>query len=469
VTHLIPLIVIIPLLLGIISFVFKRYARYFGVLMGFLWFVLLLFLYAQTQEERNIVYHFAGFYAPLGIEFVARPLNSFLLMASSWIVLMCCLYAFFYLKKPKHRLFYPLTAFLCSGLSVLFLSNDVFNIYVGLEIVGLSAVSLTALQAGKKSIKAAIKYLFATLVASGLYLFAVVLLYINYSTLHIQELGVLIKDDVLTSFAYAFIVFALIIKTALFPFHDWLVQAHSNALTPISALLSAVVIKSSFYLLFFMSFEVFIFSDYINKFVGYLGLVAIFYGGIHAFFATKLKLLIAYSTVSQIGYLFVVFALNNAFALSASLFIVLSHMFAKAGLFLIAGVMILAAQSKSIKALKGIGYVFPLTVFTLAFSAIGLIGFPPSLGFSAKWYYLQSAFQEQNWVVFIVLLFATLITAAYFFKLIILTLRPTPKNKHFVRLDGFALNALQIIAFSLSLLSVVLGVFSYEIVQMMRG
>jgi formate hydrogenlyase subunit 3/multisubunit Na+/H+ antiporter MnhD subunit len=202
--------------------------------------------------------------------------------------------------------------------------------------------------------------------------------------------------------------------------------------------------------------------------IGYLGVFAIFYGGFHAFFATQLKVLIAYSTISQVGDLLMLFAFHsNTLAMHASLFMVFSHMFAKAGLFLIAGVLIASSQSKRISELKGIGYIKPLAVFTIALSAISLIGFPPTLGFSGKWYYLQAALQNQQWFLLIAILLSTFITAAYFFKLIILTLQPISKNKHFMTLPHAF--SLQLIAFILSLCSLIFGLFSSSILAMLQG
>ena len=249
------------------------------MIFSFLWLILCLNLFLQILDENKIVYNFAGYIPPLGIEFIAFKLNSLLLLFSSFILFMTVLYAFFYLKKEKEFLFFPLIGFLSTGLAILFLSNDIFNIYVGLEILSLSAVSLSALGAKKESISAAIKYLFASLLASGFYLLAVVLIYTNYSTLSIEMLSLIIKDDKITHLAYIFIVISLAIKTALFPFHYWLAKAHSNALTPVSALLSAIVIKTTFYLILFFTYEVFIFDYEIKAFIGYLAIVAIFYGG----------------------------------------------------------------------------------------------------------------------------------------------------------------------------------------------
>ena len=141
-------------------------------------------------------------------------------------------------------------------------------------------------------------------------------------------------------------------------------------------------------------------------------------------------------------------------------------MFAKAGLFLVAGIMIIVAASKNINQLKGISSVLPLSVFTLSLSSISLIGFPPTLGFSAKWYYLQESLKNSEWILFIALLCGTFITAFYLFKLIIITLMQKDETKDFIKPNEYNFTILQSIAFILSLSSVLLGFFSVNIIEM---
>ena len=465
-SHTIALVVITPLIFSIGAFIFRKKAKIIMLVGTVVWFILASDLFIGVQNNEMLSYTFAGYSAPLGIEFIAFSLNSFILLLCSFIVMMITFYAYFYLQKHSEQLFFCLVGFLCSGLAIAFLSNDIFNIYVGLELLSLSAVSLSALGGSKKAIYASIKYLLASLLASGFYLFAVVLLYTNYSTLSIELLRSMVQDDAPTMLAYICIVLALIIKTALFPFHYWLAKAHSNALAPVSALLSAVVIKTTFYLLILFSYKIFTFSYDIKSFIGYLGLIAVFYGGVQAILAKKLKLLIAYSTISQVGYFFIVFLLPLNQGLVASILIVIAHMFAKAGLFLVAGILIYICSSKEISYLKGVSSVAPLSIFTLSFSAITLIGLPPTLGFSAKWHYLQSFLQDEQWFVFVLLLLATLVTAFYFFKIIIITLMQEKSSKSFIKPTGHGFVIMQVVAFFLSASSVMFGFFSTNIINM---
>ena len=456
-----PLLISVPLIFAIFSFVFQKYAKLLGIIFASVWLLLSLTLFYYTQNSELIKHNFGGFYPPLGIEFRANGLSALMILLSAFLIFITSIYAKFYLKTKKELLFYPLSAFLSSGMATLFLSTDIFNMYVALELIGLSAVALSTLGGKKDSIKAAIHYLFATLLGSGFYLFAVALLYANYATLHIDELSQIIKNDFSSNIALVFIMIASAIKTALFPFHYWLTPAHSNAPSPVSALLSGIVIKTSFYLLFVIYFNIFKADPLPVSFLSYFGVIAIFYGAILAIFAKDFKVMIAYSTISQVGYLFIVFAQNSSLLHNGAIFALLSHSLAKAGLFLISGLFIMVTGSRNIADLKGVSSVLPFSVFSFGLSSISLIGLPPSLGFVSKWYYLQASYLEANWIFFIAVIFGGALSAVYLFKIIILTLQSPMHKLYLPKTRG--VRVLEWCAFTLSLLSVVLGFFASKI------
>lgn len=459
--NIIPFVMFIPLVFAIFSFVFKKHAQIIGVSFSIVWFLLAVLLIFDVYEHKILIYNFGGFEPPLGITFETNGLSSVMILVSSILILVCSIYGYFYLKEAHKALFYPLVAFLSLGLSVVFLSTDIFNLYVSLEIIGLSAVALSVIGGNKDSITSAISYLFATLIGSGFYLLGVALIYANYGILDIGLLSQNMYNDFTTSIAFVLILIGLCLKTALFPFHYWLPKAHANALTPISSLLSAIVVKTSFYLLFILTYKLFYQHQVIIEILGYIGAIAIIYGGIQAFVAKDLKLMIAYSTVSQIGYLFIVFALSSSLAFNGALFAILSHSFAKAGLFLASGVIILVMGSKNVIDLKGISSVLPFSVFTIALSAVSLIGLPPSLGFISKWYYLQESIIQNNWIIFGCVIVGGIISAMYLFKILLLALQPSVSV--FVVPTSRGFRVLQWCAFVLSLLGVVCGFFAFAI------
>jgi multicomponent Na+:H+ antiporter subunit D len=455
-----------PLLFAILTYVFRKYVQVLGLIFVCIWFILTLASLLLLGDGGEALYHFGGFAPPLGISFRIDSLRALIALLSAFILLVCSIYAYFYCKASVQKHLFPLLSFLALGMAVLFFSTDIFNLYVALEIIGIAAVALSALSQNKKSIDAALHYFFATLLGSGFYLFAVALLYLRYGTLSLDALALLIENDLASSIAFIFIVVGLSLKTALFPLHYWLPRAHANALTPISALLSALVVKTSFFLLFILYSELFYKIDlFVGDILSFLGIVAIFYGGAQAFFTKDLKLMVAYSTVSQLGYLFLVFTLFSSMAIEGAFLGLFGHSLAKAGMFLAVGVLIYALNTRSISDFQGVSFAFPLSIFAIALSSLTLIGLPPSLGFFAKWYYLQSAWNQEAYCIVGALLFGSLLSALYLLKFLILSLQAAPSQRVFA--TNKKLKILEWCAFVLSFSSVVLGFFSYTLTKMM--
>ena len=223
--------------------------------------------------------------------------------------------AYFKAGDPAGVWFWPLLGFLLAGLNALFVSADLFNLYVTLEMVGLAAVGLVAAGGGTQQVAAALRYLFATLLGSGAYLLGVALLYGAYGTVSSATLLPLVTAEAprLVWIAAGLMVTGLLLKTALFPFHFWLPPAHGGAPAPVSALLSALVVKASFYLILRLWLGPL--QALLPSFawlLALLGAAAIFWGSWQAIRAVKVKRLIAYSTVAQLGYLFLIFPLLPA-------------------------------------------------------------------------------------------------------------------------------------------------------------
>jgi len=222
-----------------------------------------------------------GWPAPLGIALYADGLSTVMILMTAVVGTLITIYAASYFRsEPAGRFFWPLWLFLWGGLNGIYLSGDLFNLYVVLEIVGLSAVALAALSGTRPALTAALGYLLAAMVASLAYLLGVGLLYGNYGVLDLATLGGMVGNDPATVAAFGLIMLALLLKTALFPMHFWLPPAHSAAPAPVSALLSALVIKAGFYLALRLWFSVFqpIVTFEAAQMLGMLGAAAILWG-----------------------------------------------------------------------------------------------------------------------------------------------------------------------------------------------
>jgi formate hydrogenlyase subunit 3/multisubunit Na+/H+ antiporter MnhD subunit len=201
----------------------------------------------------------------------------------------------------------------------------------------------------------------------------------------------------------------LLAKTALFPLHLWLPPAHANAPAAASAVLSGLVVKGSFFLVVRLWFDVLASLPGVipGAILATLGSAAILFGSVLALRQARLKLLIAYSTVAQIGYLFMMFPLGHgpwaADAFSGGIMQALSHAFAKAAMFLSAGLIAESVGHDRIADLGGAARALPVTFLALGLGGLSLMGLPPSGGFVAKWLLMKASIEAGQWVWAIVM------------------------------------------------------------------
>jgi len=390
-----------------------------------------LALAAGVASQGVLRLEVGGWAPPLGIALVADGLGVSLIAMAALVVGGVSLAAThsFAPEAAGARAafgFWPLMLFLWSALNVVFLSRDLFNFYVGLELLSLAAIGLVAIDGRAAALAAALRYMVFALAGSLLYLAGVVLIYAAHGTLDIDLLGTR-TPAIPDALALALMTAGLMAKTALFPFHVWLPPAHAGAPAPASALLSALVPKASFVILLRLWFDAMPdrASDGALVLLALLGAAAVIWGSLAALAQARLKLIVAYSTVAQIGYLFLVFPLAGgtsadlpwaAGAWNGAVFIALSHGLAKAGMFLAVGHWMAAAGSDRLSDLRGLAQVMPMTAFAFALSAVTLVGLPPSGGFTGKYLLMTAAFASSQWVWAIVMTVGGLLAAAYLYR-----------------------------------------------------
>jgi formate hydrogenlyase subunit 3/multisubunit Na+/H+ antiporter MnhD subunit len=251
-------------------------------------------------------------------------------------------------------------------------------------------------------------------------------MYGSYATLDIVLLSQRVHMEAATLLAAVLMTVGLLAKTALFPLHLWLPPAHAGAPAAASAVLSAVVVKGSFFLVVRLWFDVMpgLPGFAAAQIIGALGAGAIVFGSVVALQQKRLKLLIAYSTVAQIGYLFLMFPLafdpvsaqlKSNEALTGGMLLAISHATAKAAMFMAAGLIYAALGHDRVAELGGAARALPMTIFAFAIGGACLIGLPPSGGFLAKWLLLDAAVASGQWPWALVMLAGGLLTSAYMF------------------------------------------------------
>lgn len=391
----------------------------------------------QAMELGPQLLQIGGWETPLAIRFQLTPLTALLMVFTAGLHLLVALYA----ARSQHATgsedYWPLSCLLHAALAALWLSADLFNLYVTLELLSLCAVALVAL-AGRKAYRPAFNYLMLSLAGSLAYLFGVALFYGRYGVLDVWVLAELAEADATTRMALLLMSLGLMLKAALWPLHLWLPPAHSGAPTAVSALLSALVVKGPIYILWLVWSE--IAPPELGREAGGLfaaaGILALISGGWSALRAPRLKMLVAYSTVAQLGYallaLGLLLHLQEPRMTAALWLFILAHGLAKVSMFLAAGELQRVLGTRRVRALKGASQNMPVAMATFAVAGCSLIGLPPSGGFLAKWLLLQPLLEQpQHWPWAFGVLLGTLMSAAYVFRVVALGFdraRPNPPS-----------------------------------------
>ena len=429
-------------------------------------------LWVGISEGGAIRHMLGGWGHPLGIELRADGIAVVLLAMTAVVGGAISLYSTSYFGDISHlrarsapagraaRFFAPLWLFLWAALNGIYLAGDLFNLYVMLEILGLAAAAVVTLAVTSKATVAGMRYLLVSLVGSVLFLLGVALLYVAHGTLSLEGLAAAAPSGPLPAVALGVMTVGLAAKTALFPFHAWLPPAHAAAPAPGSALLSALVVKGSFLILVRLWVEVYGGGSQAGLLIlGVLGAIAIVWGSLLALRQRSLKRLIAYSTVAQLGYLFVMFPLLfpegglagtpewNSDAWAGGIYHALSHGVAKAAMFLAAGSMTYAVAEDALASISGIAHRLPITFLAFGLAGLSLAGIPPSGGFVAKWLLLRSAVTAGAWHWALLLTLGGLLTLAYVLKVLRFALerdetpaifRPVPRRMEWAAM-GLAL------------------------------
>jgi formate hydrogenlyase subunit 3/multisubunit Na+/H+ antiporter MnhD subunit len=388
------------------------------------------------RSGTPLVYLIGGWAPPLGIALRADGLSAIMLVTTALVICAVGLFARGGFSENvagretrKPLVFWTMLMGVWSALNAVWLGADLFNLYVALELLTFSAVPLVCLDGRAETLAAALRYLLFALVGSVLYLLGVALFYGAYGTLDIGLLASRVRPEPVVWIAAALMTAGLLAKTALFPLHLWLPPAHAGAPAAASAVLSALVVKGSFILVLRLWFDVLPGLPGVPaaQALGTLGAAAIVFGSVLALRQARLKLLIAYSTIAQIGYLFLVFPLATgaaaagiwgSIAWTGGVYQLVSHAVAKAAMFMAAGLIGEALGHDRIAELGGIGRALPVTVFAFGLAGMSLMGLPPSGGFVAKLMLLTASVTEEQWWWAVVILLGGLLAAGYVFRVL---------------------------------------------------
>lgn len=422
--------IIFPLLAAVICFLLKNdKAWFFSSLVLAVNLIFASLNLKASFGNTPIYYHLGGWGASIGIEYKLDKLSAFFIFLVSFMSFANILATRNMLKyeidESKSSLFYGLMLFSITGLLGIAISNDIFNIYVLLEVNSIASYALVAARNGKESKKSAFNYLIFGTVGSSFILLGIGFIYaitgsLNFSIISNAMINVIDNKAMITGILM--IMLGILMKSALFPFGNYLVNIYQNAPSFVASLLASTSNKIGIYLLLRLYFNVFKLNqftfEYLEIFLLIFSMVALFTCSIMALRQTNVKRFLAYSSLSQVGFIILAVALASKTSLIGALFYSFSHSLEKISLFLIVGLVInLIVNNEEIKEWGGLARVKTWISILIIINLLSTVGVPFTAGFVGKWEIFKAALESDIWYILIVAI-AMLFTISYVFKFV---------------------------------------------------
>jgi multicomponent Na+:H+ antiporter subunit D len=367
-------------------------------------------------------YPVGGWPPPWGIELVLDPLSGFMATVIATVVTATLLAGGANVRAQFARTeasYYALALLLLAGLLGMVVSGDFFNVFVFLEVASIASYALVA-AGGGAALAAAFRYIVLGTVGASFYLLGVGFLYAASGTLNMADFAgrvpALAGSPLLVG-GLAFLMIGLAIKMGLFPFHGWLPDAYMRAPAPVAALMAPVATKAAAYVLArAMLYVIRPEALPTGPFLAWTGAAAILAGGVLAVRQTDARRLLAYSSVSQMGYIALGLGLANKSALAGAYLHVLNHALMKAVLFVALAAAALAGRSMRLPSAIP-GPRMPVTAACAVVAALSMVGVPPAGGFFSKWYLIEGALAAREPLLAATVLAGSLLAAGYMYRL----------------------------------------------------
>ncbi len=413
----------------------RRFAEAAANLAGLVMASFSLYLVQIVAAHKSVVYKIGGWSSSLGICLVADGLSALMLLLINCVSMLVMVYSVTYMNGYSDRWkFYALFMLLLAGLNGLALSGDMFNLYVFLELTSITAYILVAFGISPESLEASFKYAIMGTLASLFILLGIAFVYAHASTLNMAGIAAALTErpnPVLTGFVSVLFLAGFGLKAALVPFHAWLADAHSSAPSPVSALLSGVVIKTlGVYAIMRVFFNVLGVSDKLGLALMVLGSLSMILGALMAIAQNDIKRMFAYSSVSQVGYIIFALGINTPLAILGAVFHMLNHAIFKPLLFLNAGSIERATGTRELSRMGGLNKDLHFSGFAGLIGAMSISGVPPFGGFWSKLIIIIAALQSGHLAFAIIAVLVSIVTLAYYLKFQTFAFFGSPRQKH---------------------------------------
>ncbi len=422
---IIPLFVAVPLAGAFLNSLIGKKVKWLPDVIGNLTTLAVLVLSVISvrlvTEYGTLVYSVGGWKPPVGIGMVLDGLTAFMLVTVNLVAFFVAVFSVNYMEKyTSKQKFYTLFLLMLAGMNGVIATGDMFNLFVFLEIASVASYALVAFGTEKHELEAAFKYAVMSTVGSLFVLLGIVLLYSYTSTLNMADMARVFAQkgtgDITLMVSVLFIMgFGL--KAALVPFHAWLPDAHPSAPAPISAMLSGVLIKSlGIYVLCRIFYSVIGITPAVASIFLFLGALSMVIGVFLAIGQWDLKRLLAYHSISQIGYVVLGIGLGTPLGILGGLFHLFNHSMFKSLLFLNSGAVEYSTGTRDLQKMGGLAKRMPVTGATNFVASMSIAGIPPFNGFWSKLIIIIAAVQAGRYGYAFWAVLASLLTLASFMK-----------------------------------------------------
>jgi multicomponent Na+:H+ antiporter subunit D len=437
---LLPFFVVTPLAAAFLIMIIGRFIRDFNKYCTslILLFLVIISFYCLLNTGENIsVYKVGGWEPvnkiPVGIYMVMDGFSAIIVCIINLIGFLSAFYSISYIKRyTAENYFYALFCLMIAGMNGVVISGDLFNIFVFLEISVISAYSLVAFGVEKNELEASFKYQVLGSIASFLILFGIGFIYWKAKTLNIADIKEAFKTGYDKSF-YLFVQLLILsgfgLKAAIIPFHAWLPDAHSSAPSPISAMLSGVLIKAvGIYVIIRLFFNMFVISENMAVLITSLGTLSMVIGVFLAIGQWDIKRLLAYHSISQMGYVVLSVGIGMilvargvkqevaTLAITGGIFHLINHAAFKGLLFLNAGSIEYTIGTRDLRKMGGLAKSMPATSATSFVASMSISGIPPFNGFFSKLIIIIAAVMARFYLLAALAVIVSIITLASFLK-----------------------------------------------------
>lgn len=405
--QLAPLAVLIPFLGAALNFVIvhrNRLQRTVTVGAMALTLVLDAVMLADVWNQGPQAVHLGGWAAPYGIVMVVDQLSALMLVVSVVVSLAVLVYAVSEGvaggdDEGPISIFYPTFLLLVAGVSNAFLAGDLFNLYVGFEILLTASYVLLTMGGTAQRIRAGVTYVVVSVISSILFLITLGMIYGATGTVNMADLSVKLADlpQGTQLQLHLMLLIAFGVKAAVFPLSFWLPDSYPTASAPVTAVFAGLLTKVGVYSI--IRTETLLFPDrQINGLLMWVALLTMLVGILGALAQIDIKRMLSFTLISHIGYMIFGIAVGTPQALAAVVYYIAHHIVIQTSLFLVAGLIERRGGSTNVDRLAGMLQISPLLGVLYLIPALNLGGIPPFSGFLGKVGLLEAGIASGTWL-----------------------------------------------------------------------